>query len=440
MNPIDDQHTTTCSFVNSRFQFIITLSVVAVALSGCDRGQPARDAQDKTQQIGSAGDAKNPESPAADRVLLKDEQIASIRQAVERCGGTVRCDADGQPVAIDLAVERGSADAAALEAAVACPELKILRARTGQATTEELAKIQSLAKLEELMLHDAAVDDDFLVGIAARLRNLKRLTLRNTPHVTDRGIAAVSTLPHLTQLALIDLQISGQVLNALATSSSLALLDLRMCNNIQGSDLAALAQAPKLKELKLGGYGIDDDTIGFVSALPNLTSLTIEDASIGSDALKTLVENKPTAERIQILALARCSGINDESLRHLAALPNLRRLTLRDVPVTGTFLQSLPSPERLELLSLNQTYLADEAFDSIAACRNLKRLEVSGNYLTPAAIEQICTLSSLQYLNLSECGLNDEMLESLVTLPQLETLIVEGNPDVSAEALARIQQ
>jgi Leucine-rich repeat (LRR) protein len=430
-------------FLYAKSQTITVLSIVAVAVSGCGPREPAPNARQQGQQPGLSGAAvgdERGESPAADKERLSDERISSIREAVERCAGTLRRDAGGQPVEIDLAVGRGSADAAAMAAAVACPELRILRARAGQVEADELGEIRSLVKLEELMLHDAAIDDQFLNAIAEDVQGLKRLTLRNTPNITDRGIASLSKLPHLTQLALIDLQITSRALSSLATCPSLTVLDLRMCGNIESQGLAALVEKSTLKELKLGGYGIDDVALGTVSKLPSLESLTVEDAPIGSDGLEKLAESKTTADRIQILAFARCAGLSDESLQPLSKFPNLRRLTLRDVPVTGTFLQSLAAPERLELLSLNQTYLAEEAYAWIAACRNLKRLEVAGSYLTPGAVEKIATLTSLEYLNLTECGLNDDMLQSLEALPHLQTLIVEGNPDLSAEAIERIRQ
>jgi Leucine-rich repeat (LRR) protein len=292
--------------------------------------------------------------------------------------------------------------------------------------------------LEELALYDAAVDDTMLERWPGSMPGLQRLTLRNAPAVTDRGIAAVAVAERLTHLVLIDLQINGRALPPLAAAAALAVLDLRMCSSIQSSDLSALAKAPKLKELKLGGYGIDDAAMEIVATLPHLENLTVEDASVGPDGLACLVQNREAAERFHALALARCAGVSDESLRHLASMPNLRRLTLRDVPVTGEFLRELPQRGQLELLSLNQTYLTDDAFEAIAECRKLTRLELSGNFLTAKAIEQIAALSELRYLNLTECGLSDEMVRPLAELKQLRTLIVDGNPDLSPEAVSRL--
>ncbi|MHC4403269.1 MAG: leucine-rich repeat domain-containing protein [Planctomycetota bacterium] len=420
----------------------VPLLGLVILLSSCGTEQPV-------PEEGAAGRPGAPWRPAkpnvsapvplpAERVASIRERIASIRERIERCGGALACDADGEPVEIDLAVGRGSADEAAFEAALACPALERLRVRAGRLSADALWKIAALTSLEELALFDAPIDDDCLGKLAHGLPALRRLALRNTFHVTDRGISALAPLAQLTHLTLIDLGIGNEALGSIARLPALASLDLRMCSHVNAAGLAALADAGKLGELKLGGHGIDDAAMGIVAALPRLNSLTVEDASITADGFARLAHKGDAAERIQTLCFARCFGLNDDALGPLEAFANLRRLTLRDLPVTGAFLTKLPSPERLELLSLSQTFLAGEAFGRVAACRNLKRLELAQNLLTPDALKKIATLSELEYLNLSECGIGDDELELLVGLDKLKTLIVDGNPSVSQEAVARI--
>ena len=76
------------------------------------------------------------------------------------------------------------------------------------------------------------------------------------------------------------MQITGDSLTQIASMTSLVFLDLRMCHGIQGDELAVLSTAPKLKELKLGGSGIDNAALAIVATLPHLQRLTIEDAAI----------------------------------------------------------------------------------------------------------------------------------------------------------------
>jgi Leucine-rich repeat (LRR) protein len=377
---------------------------------------------------------------ATQPVLLTTEEVANVRQAVEQCGGTVRLDDRGQPIAIDLAVGRCSTDVAAFEAAIGCTQLQSFRARAGQIATDDLRKLATLSALEELFLQDAALNDDVLGELVQGLSGLRRLTLRNTPQVTDVGIATLAELVQLERLALIDLQISGEAIPTLSKLPALVSLDLRQCKQIAGAALAPLSNAPALKELKLSGYDIDDATLGIVASLPRLESLTVEDASITSEGIGKLAENPQTAQRIRSLTFARCSALDDDALATLAAFGNLRRLTLRDVPITGSCLTKLPMLGQLELLSLNELFLGDEAFQAFAACQRLKRLELAQNLLTPAAVETIGKLANLEYLNLTDCGLDDEMLQPLAKLSKLRTLIVNGNPNVTPETAARLIQ
>jgi hypothetical protein len=255
--------------------------------------------------------------------------------------------------------------------------------------------------------------------------------LRNASDVTDHGIGQLVAIPGLTHLALIDLTVTGQALQSIAGFPALVSLDVRMCDNISGDQLTALRRAPRLRELKLGGQAVDDAALAIVAYYPRLESLTVEDAPITGEGLHHLATSGPASRRIHTLAFARCPSLSDEALTQLSSFGQLRRLDLRDMPVTGEFLAALTEPEQLEVLILNQTFLGDEAFRAIARCQGLERLEVAQNFLTPEAMQHIGSLVQLRYLNLSGCGLNDQMLQPLQGLEHLSTLIVDGNPEVT---------
>ncbi len=376
--------------------------------------------------------------PKDARPLMTPEAVASVRDAVEKCGGTIRLDEHAQPVGIDLAVGRGSTDAAAFEAAIRCTQLKSFRARAGQIATEDLRKLAVFTSLEELLLQDAALDDDVLADLVGAMKGLRRLTLRNTPKVSDVGIGSLVDLSQLERLALINLQITDQAVPTFAKLPALVSLDLRQCTSLGGSELGELKAATLLRELKLSD--IDDATLEIVASFPHLESLTVEDSSLTAEGIAKLALNVPTANRLRSLSFARCLSLDDEALAPLASFGSLRRLSLRDVSVTGTCLANLSTLGEIELLSLNELFLSDEAFEAIGRCRQLKRLELSQGLLTPEAIETIASLSNLEYLDVTSCDLDDEKLQPLHKLNNLRTLIVEGNPGVSQETVVRLTQ
>ena len=379
------------------------------------------------------GCSSRPADSGADR---SPSRVAEIRAAIERSGGTLLCDGKGQPVEIDFLDSRGSAAPEAWQAVLDCPALEVLRIRAGQMAPQDLLGLCTLAQLRQLHLQDAAIDDALVEQLVQHLHHLQQICLRNTPLLTDQGVAKLATLPSLTHLALIDQQVSGQVLKDLATMLQLSMLDLRMCHNIRADDLAALVAAPSLKELKLGGYAVDDSLLSAAARLPHLRSLTIEDAPVGNEGLLQLAAG-PSAAQIESLVFTRCSGLTDDVCQQLRSFPRLQRLVLRDVPVTGSFLHQLPSRDRLQRLSLSQTYLTADALDALVLCRDLRRLDLSGTLLNLEMTQKLARLESLEYLDLSDCGLTDETVAPLVASKRLKALVIEGNSELSSEAMAR---
>ncbi|EMI57765.1 leucine-rich repeat domain-containing protein [Rhodopirellula sallentina] len=372
--------------------------------------------------------------PAVESILLTETQVASVRHAVEACGGTLQLDDRGQPTLIDLAVDRGSADEAGLRAALECTNLKTLRIRAAGAPAGLLAEIGKLTQLEELYLQNVSVDNSLLAQTVGRLPHLRQLTLRNTPGLDD--ITPIATRPKLTHLALIDQPIVGEHLSTLLEASQLVSLDLRMCSQLGGKDIASLSHFPRLKSLKLGEYGIDNESMDAVAKIKTLENLTIEDAAIDGGGLTALT---PIASQIRTLRLSRCASLDDDAMQVTKAFTQLRVLLLRDLPVTGEFLANVHHPEHLDTLTLRQLFLGDEAFDAIANCKNLKRLNLADNYLDPTWIEIIATLPKLETLDLSRCGLDKaSVLLPLKQLPHLRTLNLSGNSDISEETTREI--
>jgi hypothetical protein len=372
------------------------------------------------------------------RPLLSAPEVASLRQEIKRCGGQFRADEQGQPLAIDLAHARVSADQAAFDAVLCCLHLKELRLRAQQLPPAQFARLQQLQHLESLSLQDCDVTDDSLKTILSGLVKLRQLTLANLPHVTGESLVALKDLPRLSHLALIRLEIDTDVVATLTTAPELQSLDLRFCTGWDQEHVAMLAEAPRLTALKLGGPTIDHGTLRSLGGFQNLESLGIEDAPIDQAGLQILASSPTLVERLDSLAFARCFGLDDAALHHLADFPRLRSLVLRDAPVSGQFLTALPHPAQIERLGLNQTFLVDEAFAAIAAFPNLKRLELASNPLNAQAIAAISTLSQLEYLDVTACDLDDTLIQPLARLGALKTLLVDENPRLTETAIKQL--
>ena len=226
----------------------IWLVVVLVAL-GCSanipKSQDAKGTQDDVAvvQAESQPAARSSVSQGTERFLV-DAKIEKLRTSIAQCGGTLKWDKQGR-FEVDLLAGRATADGAAIDALRDCPDVRILRARLGKVSVDQLLTISTLTELQELMLQDAAIDDNTLIEIAGSLPYLSHLTLRNAPNVTDRAITAIAGQPQLTHLALIDMQITGQSVKQMATMELLETLDLRMCQGIHGDALASTCGCPQ---------------------------------------------------------------------------------------------------------------------------------------------------------------------------------------------------
>jgi hypothetical protein len=333
-------------------------------------------------------------------------------------------------VEIDFLASRASTDLAAWQAVLRCANLSRLRIRAGGIRARDLARLRQLEYLELLHVEDAEINDAIVRQWVPSLSHLQLLLLRNTPQLSDEGVAELARLPQLRNLALIDQQIGGEALRSLVQSTQLTALDLRMCHRLGVEDLAALTAMPMLADLKLGGYSVNDDQLAVVARLPHLRRLTVEDAAITVNGLRRLGAG-PSAASLQQLVLSRCASLTDEACKSLEAFPALQTLSLRDLPVTGEFLQHLPMRSKWHRLSLSQTYLTPEAFEALKDCRQLRYLDLSRTFLDREMVDRLTDLPRLEFLDISDCGLTDEMVMSLVSPRRIKTMKVDGNPGLS---------
>ena len=321
---------------------------------------------------------------AAARTGLSAERKAAIER-MQAAGASVERDGAGFPVRIDLASERVFADEDLVGAALLFPNLKSLRLAVSSVPQATLAKLASLADLEELFLQDASIDDDGMGTLLVAMPRLGRLTLRRLNDVTDDALGAVARCKSLEVVALVEMnQVTGVGLARLAGLPRLRSLDLRNCGRLTVEDFGCLSEFKTLVELKLGGPAVNDEIATVILDLPQLRSLTIEDAEISVAFLDKLASDKAAAERLQTLAFARCFGITDEALALIDRLPNLQTLSVRDMMVSGQFLATLREagrePLALESLTVVNAFLDDAAIGHLpTVAPRLEQLDLRGN-------------------------------------------------------------
>ena len=388
----------------------IALLMWAAAGIGCRQDEPVKEPIAESV----AEPAETPPDDAfdarADTTAAKPELSAEQKAAIARmqaAGAGVELDEAGFPVHIDLASERVFADEGLVRAALLFPNLKGLRLAVSSVPQATLAELASLTGLEELFLQDAATDDAGITALLTAMPNLRRLTLRRLNNVTDDGLAAIARAGNLDVVALIEMnQLTTAGLEPLARLPRLRSLDLRNCGRLTVEDFGRLADFKTMAEVKLGGPAVSDAVADIIICLPQVRSLTIEDAEISGAFLDKLATDKATVERLETLAFARCYGITDEALAAIGKFSNLQTLSLRDIMLSGQFLVKLREEGKalLSLTSLTVTnaFLDDAAIGQLpTVAPNLERLDLRGNPgITDASGPTFEKLSKLKELKL----------------------------------------
>ena len=322
---------------------------------------------------------------------------AEAEAAVVAAFGAVERNENGEIVAVDLAHGRASATDEVLDKALTIPGLKRFRL-AGDVTGETFSKLSTQTELEELFLRDLPVSDDELASVLAALPKLKRLTLRRLPSVTDKICDSLSD--RLMQLALVDMDVTSSGFSVLARKQSLRAVDLRNCGRLTVSDYSELKRLPKLSDLKIGGFAVNDAVLEAIAALDGLTALAIDDSLISPDAWKTFSSVFRSRDKLETLVLNRCPALLDDAMESLEKFPKLKRLTLGGMMITGTFLEVLAQDEskrpKLQRLDLRKSLLTVDGANALKKYPELHYLDLSGTALTPKLAEVLRTLDFLE--------------------------------------------
>ena len=338
--------------------------------------------------------------------------IQPIIQAIEEAFGAVERDADGTVIGVDLALERASATDEVLKLALTLPNLRKFRLAGGTISAETFVGMKTQSDLEELFLQDLSIRDEEFLSVVSVLPKLTRLTLRRMPHVSDTGIIPLFQIPALRQLALIEIPITGVSLQAIGETSTLAVLDVRNCSQLVADDYNHILRLPRLVDLRIGGFAVNDLCLEIVAQLPALRALTLGDSLVSAKGFETFVADSLSAGTLETLVLNRNMALNDEALLVLGNLPRLRRLTLNDAMITGAFLERLAEEEekrpKFNDLSLRKTLLHEDRLAVLAQYPELRSLQLSGVALSKSGVEMLRSLAHIERLDLTDCFFDEE--------------------------------
>ncbi len=187
----------------------------------------------------------------------------------------------------------------------------------------------------------------------------------------------------------------------------------------------AIGQLSQLKKLTAYGraHGLNDETVGHLTGLKELESLSTDGAQL-----------------------------SDAGLGKLAALTNLRsaaffHLSFRKEGFTGQGFAAWKSLSKLERLTVAGMSMGDEGFAAIAGITSLRELRTWHTYRTEASNEEIAKLPKLRTLKLGQRlprgkskppSLSDASLSTLARIHTLESLEI-GEARFTLEGLRQLK-
>jgi hypothetical protein len=232
--------------------------------------------------------------------------------------------------------------------------LRILKfSHTSKLRDEQFQQLSSLSQLEclKFALPKKAYAYTFIGKCLEPLQNLKELKLFNFNGITEKVIRRLPV--SLTSLGLRECSLLDYpVIEGLSRLTSLTLLDLSKCSNIDDDLINIISQTnPSLRRLTLRECrGVTNRSAPHLAHLTQLDCLDLTHTKFSNSGLKYL----STLTSLQSLVLQRCTTINDTGIPAISTLTNLTSLNLYSCTnITDKSLEALTQMTMLCTLNLS---------------------------------------------------------------------------------------
>ncbi len=184
--------------------------------------------------------------------------------------------------------------------------------------------------------------------------------------------------------------------------------------------------------------GITDEDMAALAAMPELRELTMWGPFLrGTKISDSALVHLKGLTKLQILDLGG-TPITDAGLEHLEGLTNLRVLDLRTAPVTDAGLKHLQALRGLRSLNLWGTRIQGQGFKALQGKLILNHVGLGNTPLTDDGLQALGTLRTLNYLDLSGTRITDAGVKHLQGLKWLKRLGLAGT-EISDAGLAHLK-
>ncbi len=251
-------------------------------------------------------------------------------------------------------------------------------------TDDWLKRLSAVTTLRRLDLANCAVQGDGLRHIS-NLTGLRDLNLTLTP-VNDEGLKHLSGLTELRTLGLASTQCTGTGFTHLKALKKLENVNFHF-TPLNDAGLKAISQLPISGRLWFAHTHFTD------AGSASLAGLTLlKRCGIGSMEKAATGESVAALEKLPLEDLALLDNqATPVGLAHAAKIITLRRLDMSHAPTVGDeSIKVLAAMPNLEELIIGSAQLTDEGIQVLAAIKSLKKLSLSGiKGVTPEGVGRL---------------------------------------------------
>lgn len=281
----------------------------------------------------------------------------------------------------------------------ALKSLALTNSAVSDLTVETIVK--SFPALIDLDLSSNTNMTNGVIRILGELGTLQRLSLVQNK-VNDIGAQRLTKLQELRSLDLRgNMEAGNMALDVVADLPKLTAFKHRS-TAVDDAGMESLSRSRSLESLLLQDFVMTDQSGPFLANLGKLSQLEIfRCQGFGSEGVLALMGMKLTR-----LTLRDLPGVDNRAMEVFDNLPALRRLFLHELSSVGdeglTHLSGLKKLELLDIWTISQ--MTDATVDVIAALPNLKELSIRATGVSDNCIDQILKMPNLQTLTFKENG------------------------------------
>ncbi|RPI87490.1 MAG: hypothetical protein EHM42_05145 [Planctomycetaceae bacterium] len=192
---------------------------------------------------------------------------------------------------------------------------------------------------------------------------LRKFSINNAA-IDRRSLESLSELRSLTSLHLQDVDLSADGAHGLAALRHLRKFSASFIA-LPTDSIARLAELPRECDVSLACHSPDDALLAQIAAIPQLRGLTLVGGAATDRGLAAFRGHR----RLQTLSCDRIAGVTDAALESIAMLTELQRLNLSEVSITNAGIMRLSNASNLIGLRLRGTRVTQEAVDLLRTQR-----------------------------------------------------------------------